>query len=310
MLGHAPDRLVTFSTGPRGAERGTCRAHVGTRTVYATRRRDPAVTAREAEILEALHAEGAPVPRVIAFEEGWLLQASAGPQRLSESLNHAATEPSRRLLVTAVESLADLHRAGEDRHLEARVPTFACGERTAGRLLEHLEAVGERCHVPLPSVDKARLLDLMGRPGDAFVKWDARPANAAVDAQGMLRWFDWQHANRRHRSDDLVWLLCDESIPDACDAPSLLFESAATWREDPDRVAAMAVAHVGTRLRGCFTGAAGLDTSWKACLESDWLGSRETVRRLCHRGAGVAPHSRLTEPLGEWFERLARTAQP
>ena len=101
-----------------------------------------------------------------------------------------------------------------------------------------------------------------------------------------------------------AFVLCDPSVPDAVDTPGLLFESAAAWGSPPDRVAAMGVAHIGTRLSGCLTGPAGLDISWTDALANDWLGSREAVGRLCRRGADVACRDEGTLPLAAWFGHL------
>ena len=47
-----------------------------------------------------------------------------------------------------------------------------------------------------------------------------------------------------------------------------------------------------------------IDVSFEDCLANDWLGSKESARRLCKRGADVARQAILTRPLADWFERL------
>jgi hypothetical protein len=45
------------------------------------------------------------------------------------------------------------------------------------------------------------------------VKWDCRSGNAALDATGRLRWFDFEYAGLRHGAEDFAWLIGDETWP-------------------------------------------------------------------------------------------------
>ncbi|MHC5010262.1 MAG: RIO1 family regulatory kinase/ATPase domain-containing protein [Planctomycetota bacterium] len=305
VLGRAPERVETFTTGPSSERRGTRRLQVAGRTVHATRRLTPTVAEKEARVLRALDARGAPVPRFLAFEDGWLLQESAGDVRLSETLNAVEPGEAGGLLREAVESLAFIQAAGREAGLAEVVPAFATGEDTARKLLENLHAIGTLRRIPLPTFDEERVAEHLGAPGPDFIKWDARPANAAVGRDGVVRWFDWQHANRRHASDDLVWLLLDETVPEKVAAADLLVELAPDWKATPDRVCAVGVAHVGMRLQGILKDESRMALAWADCLANDWLGSRESARRLCRRGADLSRHSIATAPLAAWFTRLA-----
>lgn len=305
VLGGAPERIETLHAGPGGRARGTCRVHVGGTVFYATRRANSEVTEKEARILASLGERGAPTSRLLAYRDGWLVQTSVGAERLAQTLSACTPSEASRLLRAALKSLQEVHIAGRAAGLGASIPAFAHGPKTAERLLQTLAAVGTLCQRDLPPYDCTRLAGLVAMPGGDFIKWDARPGNAAVDEDGIVRWFDWQHANRRHVADDLVWLLCDEFVPAASDPATLLLETADAWQADLDRVLALAVCHVGLRLYGILSDANRLATSWEACLENDWLGSRESAQRLCERGASMAGLSELTKPLADWFGVLS-----
>ncbi len=304
ILGREPAQVERFRQGPGGAERGTVRVVVGGRSVYATRRQNPEVTEREARILRDLKAQGAPVPRVLAFEDGWLLVESAGDERLAQSLARLSAREGTTLLRRAIDALEVIHRAGQIAQLDRVVPQYAHGPETARHLLHTLEAIGTLQGVELPEFDGPGVAALLARPGDAFIKWDARAANAAAGPDGAVRWFDWQHANRRHRADDLVWLLCDEFVPEELDPAERLASLARAWEGDATRAVVQGCAHVGVRLRGILTGGPGLDASFEACLAEDWLGSRASALRLCRRGAALAREAEIVRPLVDWYQRL------
>jgi len=61
--------------------------------------------------------------------------------------------------------------------------------------------------------------------GTAFIRWDARPANAVRDRTGRVWWFDFERSVCHWPLDDVIWLLCDETIPEAVDTARLLEEA-------------------------------------------------------------------------------------
>ncbi|MEM7246686.1 MAG: hypothetical protein AAF533_15150 [Acidobacteriota bacterium] len=310
VLGATPDSMDGYTTGPKGKARDTHQIHVDGISYFATRRESAAVAEKEARVLEALSKRAAPVPRFLAFEDGWLLQESAGEKRLSEALNEVDAAEARALLERACDGLASIQAIGAEAELAAVVTPFATGEETADRLLAIPDRISELAGVAPPSIDdttRRRLREHLASPGSSFIKWDARPANAAVGADGAIRWFDWQHCNRRHRADDLVWFACDESVPAASEPTTLLTTLASSWGAGPDYVAALGVAHVGTRMLSLLTGPVGLSASWRDCLAHDWCGSRESACRLSRRGAEVARLTDLTAGFVGWFESLSES---
>lgn len=74
--------------------------------------------------------------------------------------------------------------------------------------------VGDRLSSPAPRLDIVGLGELLLSPNQTFIKWDTRPANAAIADTSSVAWFDWQNCGRRNPLDDIAWLLADEHIPD------------------------------------------------------------------------------------------------
>jgi hypothetical protein len=304
LFGATPDEHRTYTIGPEGPVRGTRRLQVGGRVVYATHRQSADGAAKEARVLRALEAHGAPVAPCIAFEDGWLLQESVGDEPLSETLDAVSPEEARALLVQALEGLAQVQAAGAAARLAEAIEPFATGPKTAAWLLANFQRIATACDEPLPAIDAGALTALLAAPGETFIKWDARPANAAVGSDGVVRWFDWLHANVRHATDDPVWLLCDETVPTEVRAPDLLLARVHDVNADVARACAAGVAHVGVRLHGILSDPKTLELSWSTCRANDWLGSREAARRLCRRGADLARRDPLTAPLSMWFARV------
>lgn len=62
-----------------------------------------------------------------------------------------------------------------------------------------------------------------------FVKWDARAANAALNDNADVRWFDYEYSGLRHGIEDFAWLIADETLPlrllDCYDAIATLIEA-------------------------------------------------------------------------------------
>ena len=277
-----------------------------------TRRRMQQLRAKEARVLKALSDRGGPVPRFLGFEEGWLLAADAGRRRLSQHLAAADADGARGLLGAAIESLTTIQTLGAEEALADVVIPFAQGQAVAAHLSGLPDAIGKRLELPAPERDVAAQAALLAAPGHAFVKWDARPANATVYEEVVL-WHDFQHCNRRWPADDLVWLLCDETVPASARPAALLADAAKHHRGDDawspgaafDYVATLGTAHVLTRLGGQLDAQdEGVVTTWEESLAQDWNGAPKAIAHLLRRGAAVSALSPLTSPLEPWFREL------
>ena len=83
LLGLEPSRIEY----PGGRSRTSVRAIAGDKSFIVTRRRHAARAALEAGVLGELHAAGAPVPKVLAFDGAWLIQEDLGQRRLTSVLD-------------------------------------------------------------------------------------------------------------------------------------------------------------------------------------------------------------------------------
>jgi hypothetical protein len=318
LLGGEPVVERWYAYEPGGERRGTLRVRVGDVTAYATQRKDGRTTAKEARVLSVLSARDGPVPAFLGFEHGWLLAADAGKLRLSQRLAEADEEQGQALLDSAVATLQEIQRIGTEEDLADVAIPFARGPQVAEHLAGLPESVGARLGLPAPAFDREVVQELLATAGEAFVKWDARPANATVPGSAVV-WHDFQHCNRRWPADDFVWLLCDETMPGVLRPARRLaalaseHDSDDAWAPGSDGdtyVAALGVAHVLTRLTAQLDAQdRGVETTWMESLEQDWNGAPKAVTRLLRRGAAVSALSAATAPLDPWFRELQERRQ-
>ena len=284
------------------------RVTVGDRTVIATRRRKAAMARKEAGVLRSLGEEQAPVPAVLAFDGEWLIQEDLGTRRLSRILRDADAVEGEAWLDRALRALAACQEAGRRTGLERKVP-WVVNRRlrlgAPGRL-------GETLGVPAPPLPRqlAELYD--AAPRRHFVKWDARPGNAMVRADGTIAWIDWEHCCRSERLADLVWLLCDEWVPDDPAAEQRLLEEhrhafVGGGARQTDYLALFGTLHMIVRL-DVILKLKGNGPWWNAdvCLEHDLLGvTADETAALARRAARWAARAAVTEPLAPWLRELA-----
>jgi len=306
-LGREPEVIRVFRRA-NGSRHGSVRIVVRGETFIATHRTDPRRGRFEAAVLRALHDGGAPVPRPLAFEGGWLLQEDVGEVTLAQALWAPDARPSA-LLEHALQSLTRAVEVG--RRLALPAPRQNHGVAWAMKRLDAVRQVGDDLGVPFSAPDfEHALVRLFAVPGDAFVKRDTRPANAAMTASGIV-WFDWEHACRRWPADDLVWLLCDEAQPDPLVAGRLL----AAWATDDPRacpepardyLAVSAVHHaawrIGLHVRDLREVG---DHPFGPTIARGWTGSSQVIRHLARAGALWATISPTTEALVGWFRAIA-----
>jgi hypothetical protein len=306
---------------PGGERRGVARLGLeGGRSVIVARRAQAADAAHEARVLRALRAAGAPVPEVLAREGRLLVQSDLGPHRLAQALEGVGPVTLEGRLDAALAALARVQEAGSAAGLDEAVPEHATSDRAWFQAM--LGEIGVFCaeHALEPPVlPEEAIVALLWVERPRFIKWDARPANAALLADGSVAWFDFEDAVARCRLDDLVWLLADEYVPEAPAVEARLLER---WlpvfadRLEPDRardyVRTFGVFHALYRL-GLILDRKG-EGPWRsaeACLALDKPGiTPEAARRLLVRAARWAEAAPLLEPLEGWLERFARRLPP
>ncbi len=300
---------------PGGAYRNTCRLHLTDgRVVMASRRATAARARLEERVLHHLHRAGAPVPAPLAFNGLVLLQEALPGQRLSEALRDADRGTARAALSGALHSLAELHRIASRAGLDQAVPPIGAQPDWLVTLLDRPAVIGAHLGLPCPPYDTTAAWDLLYLLQPRFVKWDARPGNAMRDGSGAVRWFDWEHCGARHRLDDMVWLLCDEAVPDDCE--DLEEELIATHLDAFRDGRPPEEAHEYLRLYGVLHSCVRLGRLLDAAQHGGWPqadevlarpypgAARAEAQRLCRRAARWARQGTIMAPLSDWFTAL------
>ena len=299
---------------PGGRLRRSVRLFLEDRSVIVTKRRAPARARLEAEVLQALSDQGAPVPRLLCFDGVWLIQEDLGSSRLSQALAAMHEADAEGLLENAIAGLAAAQQAGRERGLDREVVAIGKNAEWIATLATIHRRIGEQLQLSVPALPTDRLVAQLRPQRPAFIKWDARPANAAIRADGAVAWFDWEHCGCRHPLDDVVWLLCDEYTPDLPKVEERLIGRILPWflngsAQDVayDYLMTFGALHGAMRLSLILTEKA--DGPWwdpARCLDLDSVGvTSEMALRLCRRSARWAARGSLTPELGNWFEEVA-----
>ena len=315
LLGEQAERAVF----PAGRSRRSVRIHLAGRTVIATARRNAARAAHEHAILRALGAAGAPVPAVLAWRDGWLIQEDIGEGRLTEDLAQAGPAGTERLLDAAIEALARCQAAG--RQVGLASGPFA-GAAVLGATDEWRTTfagmpvrLGTAVGIAPPPLDAAALAARVQPPSVGFIKWDARPGNAVRRPDGSVAWFDWEHAGRRAPLDDLVWLFGDEYVGDWPDIEDALlarrlgaFADGLSGAEARDYLATMLCLHACVRL-ALIVSYRQRDGRWwnrQRTMRDDRVGvDRELAIAVCAKAGRWAGRTGPTKPLVPWFGAVA-----
>ena len=142
--------------------------------------------------------------------------------------------------------------------------------------------------------------------------------NAIVLENNDVAWFDWEHCGTRNRLDDLVWLLCDDFVPDYPEIENrllennlLLFSDHFTLDEARKYLYCFGVFHSCVRL-GLILSAKGSGPWWdlEYCLSRDKAGiTKNLAQQICNRASRWAKQSELTEMLSPWFVEIAQSLE-
>lgn len=299
---------------PGGRRRESVRVRLAEGAVIATRRPKTNRGRLEVGVLRALGAHTRHVPRILAFEDGWLIQEDLGERRLSEALAQSDAAGVETWLDAALVSLHAIHEAGAASGLDSKVAVIG---RKAGWLEELITMparLGAHLDMPPPEFEENALLALLRVSAPRFIKWDARPGNAVAREDGTVAWFDWEHCGARAWLDDAAWLLGDEyaDAPPAAEGRLLArhLDAFADGRRADDAaayLAAFGTFHMCVRL--------GLILKYKAdggwwdatyCLERDKIGvTRAQAFLTARRAARWSERADQTRALAPWFEAIA-----
>ncbi|MGO4908113.1 hypothetical protein ACEN2J_07240 [Pseudorhodobacter sp. W20_MBD10_FR17] len=298
---------------PGGIYRESYRIHLDDSTVVATSREDKPRTALEAFVLFRLQKTCDDIPRYLGFSDNVLFQSDVGQNRLTLDLTHA--KPARRndLMAAAVAGLFRIQRAGRENGIEKHLPHLGVNRSW----IEHLVNLTRKLDKQVPlgkGFDRFALYDALSVPATQFVKWDCRAGNAASDAAGTLRWFDFEYAGVRHGAEDFAWFIADETVPVA---PEVSFQIVADAydpsighaKEDWLRYLSLyTVFQALERLR--LIQYEVKERGWKTkekVLGRDDVGMHpEFAAQICRVGAWFADRDPLTRPIVRSFEGLGQ----
>jgi len=285
----------------------------GADAIIATRRDDLHKARIEVQTLKALNKHNVPVPRLLGTNHSQiLLQEEIKGVRLSECLKVADAQRCNQLLSAALDSLSLIHAAASKEELELRVPPLGAEKEWIVSLLERPKVIGKFLDEPAPKLDKKALVQLLQVETPRFVKWDSRPGNALVDDQSKVIWFDWEHAGKRNRLDDMAWVLGDEFVPDNPDIETRLIDAHLAQFADGrsnenamEYLMAYGSFHVLIRLGLILKYMEGEWWDLDYCIKGDKVGvTLLCAQRLCKRGARWSALCPLTQPLSDWFLQI------
>lgn len=208
VLGAAIEEI----SAPGGRDRQSLRLHLtDERTVIATRRATALRAEHEAGFLAALGKIGAPVPKVLGFEDGVLFQEDLGRRRLSHVL--ASGDATQRVVVAreAIASLEDIRaRVEATPDLMGKLPVMGGTESWREQFAARPMFLSRTLGISPPKVDLDAMTEALDRPPAHFARWDARAGNATLAEDGRVFWFDWEVFGRRAGFEDLGWLVADD----------------------------------------------------------------------------------------------------
>ena len=199
---------------PGGKSRDSVRVILQSgKSVIATKRKTEDRATRELSVLQRLRDSGGAVPNVYAYNGKFLLQQDVGKTRLSQTLHDDNPSlPIEAQLDAALGAMADCHAAARSSGLQEELPVIGAEADWREAFANVPHELGEMIGITPPDYAAEPVAELFSVIEPAFVKWDSRPGNALMGANGKCYWFDWEHCGRRNSLDDFVWLMADEFV--------------------------------------------------------------------------------------------------
>lgn len=309
-------KVVDFEY-PGGRSRESWRVIFGENdTAILTRRKEIFRANLEIKVLKALGKHNVPSPKLLATTD-WKLfvQEDLKGERLSKEIMHADEEKAERLLDSALSGLLQAQIAASEELLDLQMPIIGARKDWIIELLERPYPIAKHFKEPLPQLNFKALYQKLRVTHPRFVKWDSRPGNAVVQADGTVAWYDWEHAGSRNRLDDVAWLMADEFVPDHPEAEARLLEKYLpefadhkSLEEARSYLMIYGTFHMLIRL-GLMLYNKGDEEWWDIdhCIKKDKVGiTLECAQRTCLRASRWAKHSPLTEDLSPWLMKIAR----
>ena len=300
---------VVKITAPGGKTRDSVRVHFEDRTVIASRRGTPDRLQREVAFLTNMAGSGAPVPEFLALDENTLFQSDLGMTRLTAEMSRRSESDQKALAAQVFESLWQIKDIVGGSDFFNEVKPIATANEWLVRFARQTDHIAKAFGIPAPDYDAAAMAQKLRLPARIFVKWDARPGNAALDANFQTHWFDWEDYGRRGGVEDFAFLIGDEFWPIDAETSLKLFGASSRLRVDAalPQLARFAMLCAAQRLRY-------IRKQWG---EHGWIseglakrydrigGAKSLIGPLCNRAADFAELDPASRGLGPWFRDLA-----
>lgn len=304
-------------TAPGGTARSSFRLHFDDRSVIATLRPDYRRTHLEAFVLKRLHKVCDDVPDCLGVADDILFQSDIGRRRLNRQIVRVAADYRLHLAAEAVQSLFRIQAAARRTTLTRIVPALGATPAWISGLVDAADVLNPYSRGIPARFDRVAARARLTQPAAQFVKWDSRSGNAAIGADGRVRWFDFEYAGRRHGAEDFAWLIADESWPlapeDMVDVMIDAFDPGCGHAIEPyleylsvyitfHSLQRLHLVQREVRLRGWL--------SKKAVRKFDEAGAHpEFAAQLCLVGRYFSAQSRITAPLTGPFDDATRYFQ-
>ena len=153
------ERLLGRKAGdvdwPASRSRRPVRVRLDELTVIATRRKREQRSRLEALVMKTIHAHGAPVPAVLAYDGAWLIREYLDGERLPQVLMDSDPARAHTLLSAAASGLADIHRIGTETGLHEKVVRLGATDSWLHGLIYTPNRIGAARAAPAAKVGPA-----------------------------------------------------------------------------------------------------------------------------------------------------------
>lgn len=295
-------------TAPGGKSRDSHRIHFADRTVISSNREHSKRRAREILLLSKLSSVCTLVPKYLGMHQGIIFQEDVGGRRLTSELNRLEGAARDDLVRRAFDSLWEIQRAAVDCGVIKDVLPVAISYSWLKDFVCQYHSLSASLQLEKPRLKENKLVQSLTCLPIKFIKWDARPGNASVAADGRVRWFDWEHGGRRSGCEDFAFLMADEFWPLSAQDSLDIFHQSNDGSEKKN---------VPLLIRySVFQSIRRLKLIHFRQVKHGWVSLNKSIRydrigvtadmalRLAEHGGQWAAMDPLTEPLVPWFEKV------
>ena len=203
---------VERATAPGGEGRSSFRLFFEDRAVIATLRPNFRRTHLEAYVLGSLSQHCDETPECLGVAGEIMFQSDVGQKRLNRDIVRHDAARQKSLSAEAITSIFRIQNAARKTKLADMMPHLGVNTEWIENFVYGVNALEPYGNVSR-YFDRNAACEAVMVPATQFVKWDCRSGNAAIDAAGKLRWFDFEYSGLRHGAEDIAWLIGDEAWP-------------------------------------------------------------------------------------------------